>query len=59
MVVKSMAVKWAEHVKRMGEKRNSYRVLFGNPRMWSPLGRCMSENNIKMCIKEMGGKDAD
>jgi hypothetical protein len=30
---------WAGHVERMGEKRNAYRILVGNPEGKRPLGR--------------------
>lgn len=46
-------------MKRVSEKRNSYRVLFGNPKKWNPLGICSSENIIKTSIKEKGGKVMD
>jgi hypothetical protein len=31
--------RWAGHVKRMGEKRNAYRILVGKPEGNSSLGR--------------------
>jgi hypothetical protein len=33
-------MKLAGHVARMGEKRNSYRILVGKPESKRPLGRC-------------------
>jgi hypothetical protein len=30
-IIKSMRMKWAGHVARMGEKRNVYRLLVGKP----------------------------
>jgi hypothetical protein len=30
-MIKSRRMKWAGHVVRMGEKRNAYRILVGNP----------------------------
>jgi hypothetical protein len=41
---------WAGHVARMGEKRNAYRILVGNPEGKRPLGRPRRrwEDNIKM-----------
>jgi hypothetical protein len=30
-IIESRRVRWAEHVARMGEKRNAYRILVGNP----------------------------
>jgi hypothetical protein len=32
-------MRWAGHVARMGEKRNAYRLLVGNPEGRRPLGR--------------------
>jgi hypothetical protein len=30
-IIKSMRIRWAGHVARMGEKRNVYRLLVGKP----------------------------
>jgi hypothetical protein len=30
-IIKSRRLRWAEHVARMGEKRNMYRLLAGEP----------------------------
>jgi hypothetical protein len=40
----------------MGEKKNAYRILVGNPEGKRPLGRprCRWEDNIKMDLKEIG-----
>jgi hypothetical protein len=38
-MIKSRRRKWAGHVARMGEKRNAYRILVGNPEGKRPLGR--------------------
>jgi hypothetical protein len=35
----SMRMRWAGHVARMGEKRNAYRIMVGNPEGKRPLGR--------------------
>jgi hypothetical protein len=37
--IKSRRMRWAGHVARMGEGRNVYRVLMGNPKGKRPLGR--------------------
>jgi hypothetical protein len=37
--VKSMRMRWAGHVARMGEERKVYRVLVGKPEGEWPLGR--------------------
>jgi hypothetical protein len=38
-VIKSRRMRLAEHVTRMGEKRNAYRILVGKPEGKRPLGR--------------------
>jgi hypothetical protein len=40
----------------MGEKRNSYRILMGNPEGKRPLGRqrCGWMDNITMDLREIG-----
>jgi hypothetical protein len=30
-MIKSRRIKWAGHIARMGQKRNAYRILVGNP----------------------------
>jgi hypothetical protein len=30
-VIKSRRMRWAGHAARMGERRNAYRILVGNP----------------------------
>jgi hypothetical protein len=37
-IIKSMRMRWAEHVARMKEKRNVYRLLVGKPDGKRPLG---------------------
>jgi len=46
----------AEHVARMEERRDVYRVLVGKPKGKRPLGkpRRRWEDNIKMDIEEVG-----
>jgi hypothetical protein len=55
-VIKSRRMRWAGHVKRMGEGRGVYRVLVGRPEGKRPLGRPrrMWEDNIKMDLSEIG-----
>jgi hypothetical protein len=45
----------------MGEKRNAYRVLVGNPEGKRPLGRprCRWVDNIKMDLREIGWDGMD
>jgi hypothetical protein len=38
-IFKSRRMKWAEHVTRMWEKRNEYRILMGKLEGKRPLGR--------------------
>jgi hypothetical protein len=37
-IIKSRRMRWAEHVARMGERRNAYRLLVGKPEGKRPLG---------------------
>jgi len=55
-VIKSRIMRWVGHVARMGEGRDVYRVLVGNPEGKSPLGRHRRrwEDNIKMDLQEVG-----
>ncbi|PNF23733.1 hypothetical protein B7P43_G18405, partial [Cryptotermes secundus] len=39
IMIKSRRMRWAEHVARMGETRNAYRLLVGKPEGKRPLGR--------------------
>jgi hypothetical protein len=45
----------------MGEKRNAYRLLVGNPEGKRPLGRprCRWVDNIRMDLGEVGWDDVD
>jgi hypothetical protein len=36
-VIKSRRIRWAEHVARMGEMKNVYRILVGKPERRRPL----------------------
>jgi hypothetical protein len=59
--IKSKKVIWAWHVTRMGEKRNAYRILVGNPEGKRPLGRPRRQwvDNIKMHLREIGWDGMD
>jgi hypothetical protein len=52
-MIKSRNIRWAGHVARMEEKRNSCRILVGKPEGKRPLGRTRSrwEDNIKIDLK--------
>jgi hypothetical protein len=45
----------------MGEKRNAYRVLVGNPEEKRPLGRprCRWVDNVKINLREIGWDGMD
>jgi hypothetical protein len=38
-MIKLRRIRWGGHIARMGEKRNSYRILVGKPEGERPLGR--------------------
>ena len=54
--VKSRRLGWVEHVARMEQPRNAYRVLLRKPEVKRPLGRSRRrwEENIKMDLREVG-----
>jgi hypothetical protein len=60
-IIKARRMKWVGHVARMGEKRNEYRLLLGNPEGRSPLGRPRRRwlDNIRMDLAEVGWGDVD
>ena len=49
-------MRWAGHVARMEQFRNSYGVLVGKPESKRPLGRPRRrwEDNIKMDLRQVG-----
>ena len=38
-IIRNLKLRWAEHVARMEQSRNAYRVLVGKPEGKRPLGR--------------------
>jgi hypothetical protein len=54
--MKSMRMRWAGHVARMGEKRNVYMLLVGKQEGKRPLGcpSCSWIYNIKIDLLEIG-----
>jgi hypothetical protein len=60
-IMKSRRMRWAEHVARMGQKRNTYRLLVGKPEGKRPLGRPRRRwvDNIRMDLVEVGWGDVD
>jgi hypothetical protein len=59
--IKSIKMRWAGHVERMGERRDVYRNLVRKPERKRPLGRLRRrwENTIKMDLQEVGCGDMD
>jgi hypothetical protein len=55
-MIKSRRMRCAEHVARMGERKNAYRMSVGNPEGKRPLGRPRRRwvDNIKMDLRETG-----
>jgi hypothetical protein len=60
-IIKSRRMRWADHVARMGEKRNAYRLLVGKPEGKRPLGRPRRRwvDNIRMDLGEVGWGDVN
>jgi hypothetical protein len=60
-IIKSRSMRWAGHVARMGEKRNTYRLLVGKPEGKIPLviPRRRWVDNIRMDLEEVGWGDVD
>jgi hypothetical protein len=60
-IIKSRRMRLADHVARMGEKRNAYRLLVGNTEEKRPLGRPRRRwvYNIRMDLGEVGWGDVD
>jgi hypothetical protein len=55
-MMKSRRMRWAEHVARMGPKRNACRTLVGKPEGKRPLGRPRRRwvDSIPMDLREIG-----
>jgi hypothetical protein len=55
-MIKSRRMRWAEHVARMGAKRNAYRILVGKPEGKRPLETPGHrwKDSIKMNFRETG-----
>jgi hypothetical protein len=59
-MIKSRRMRWAEHVARMREKKNAYRILVGKPEGKRPLGRPRRrKDNIEMDLREIGWDGMD
>jgi hypothetical protein len=59
IIIKARRMRWAGYVARMGEKRNAYRLLVGNPEGRKPLGRPRRRwlYNIRMDLVAVGWGD--
>jgi hypothetical protein len=55
-IIKSRRMRWVDHVARMREKRNAYRLLVGKPEGKRPLGRPRRRwvDSIRMNLGEVG-----
>jgi hypothetical protein len=60
-MTKSRRMRWVEHVARMGEKRNAYRILVENPEGKRPLGRPRRRwvDSVEMDHREIGWDGMD
>jgi hypothetical protein len=60
-MIKSRRRRWAGHVARMGETRNAYRILVGQPEGKRLLGRPRRRwvDNIKIDLGEIGWDGRD
>jgi hypothetical protein len=60
-MIKSRRIRLAGHVTRMGEKRNTCRILVGQPEGERPVGRQgrMWVDNIKMDLRDIGWSGGD
>jgi hypothetical protein len=58
---KSIRMRWAGHVARLGETRNAYRLLVGKPEGKRSLGRPRRRwvDNIKVYLREIGWDGID
>jgi hypothetical protein len=56
-MVKSSRMRWAGHIARMGETRNTYRILVKKPERKGPLGRPRHRrvDNIKWILERQDG----
>jgi hypothetical protein len=54
-MIKPRRMRWARHVARVGEMRNSYTILVGRPEGKRPFGRPRRrwEDNIRVDLREI------
>jgi hypothetical protein len=56
-VIKTRRMRWAGHVAHIGNIRNAYQILVGNPEGMRPSGRLTHRwEDIKMYLREKGKK---
>jgi hypothetical protein len=60
-MLKSMRMRWAGHVARMGQNRNAYRILVAKSEGKRPLGRLRRRwvDDIKIDLREIGWDGMD
>jgi hypothetical protein len=60
-MIKSRRLRWADHIARMGEKRNVCRILVGKPEGKRPLGRQRRTwvDNMKLDLRQIEWDDMD
>jgi hypothetical protein len=60
-LIKSRRMRWAGHAARIGERRNAYKILVGNPEGRRPLGRPRRRwvDNNKMDLGDVGWDGRD
>jgi hypothetical protein len=60
-MIRSRRMRWAEHVARIGETMNVYRILVGKPEGKRPLGKPRRRwmNNIKLNHRDIGWDGVD
>jgi hypothetical protein len=56
MMIKSTRMRWVEHITRIGENSNAYRIMLGKPEGKTPLRRPRSRlvGSIRMNVLKMG-----
>jgi hypothetical protein len=60
-MIKSRKMSCVRHIARMGEKRDTYRILYGKPQGKRRLGRPRRKwvDNIKMDLEQIGCRGVD
>jgi hypothetical protein len=60
-MIKSRRMRWRGHAECMGEMRNAYVILVGEPEEKRALGRprCRWGENIEMDLRKTGCEDVD